>query len=81
MGIKLGLQIKGRTLRMYEGRVTRIFGPKEDGKVLELHYLYFQPDIIMITKSWRMKCAGTPLVEEMRHACRILVGHASVVVP
>jgi hypothetical protein len=25
MGMKLGLQIKGRTLRMFEGRVVRLF--------------------------------------------------------
>jgi hypothetical protein len=28
--MKIGLQIEGRTLRMFEGRVLRIFGPKED---------------------------------------------------
>lgn len=27
--MKLGFQIKGRTLRMFEGRILRIFGPKE----------------------------------------------------
>jgi hypothetical protein len=64
---------KARTyFEVFEERMLRsVFGPKrEEGRTLlheELHNLYSPPNIIKVTRSRRMRCAG------MRNMYKILV--------
>jgi hypothetical protein len=72
------------TLRVFENRVLReIFGPKTDEVTgqwrklhkEELHILYSSPDIIIQTKSSRMRWAGhVAHMEEERKVYKVLVG-------
>jgi hypothetical protein len=71
-----------RRLRVFENRVSRIFGPKRDEETggwrklhnEELHNLYSSPSIIRIMKSRRMRWAGhVARMGEKRNAYRILV--------
>jgi hypothetical protein len=71
-------------LRVFENRVwRRIFGPKRDkvtGEWRKLHNeelndLYFSPNIVWVTKSRRMRCAGhVAHMGERKGVYRVLVG-------
>jgi hypothetical protein len=70
-------------LRVFEGRVLRIFGPKRDRVTggwrklhnEELHNLYSSPSIIIIIKSRRKRLAGhVARMGEKRNVYRLLVG-------
>jgi hypothetical protein len=85
MGVKLGsLSLReGHTLRVFQNRVLRIFGPKRDEAIRvwrklhneELHDLYGSPSIIRMIKSRMMRWAGhVSRMGEKRNAKRILVG-------
>ena len=71
-------------MRVFENRVLRsIFGPKRDEVTVEsrrlhneeFYALYVSLNIIRVTTSRRMKWAGhVACMEEIRGACRVLVG-------
>jgi hypothetical protein len=71
-----------QTLRVFDNRMLRIFGPKR-GEVTgewrklhskELHDLYSSPSIIRIMKSRRMRWAGHVARVGESNACKSLVG-------
>jgi hypothetical protein len=70
------------TLRMFENRVLRIFGPKREEVAggwrrlhnEELRNLYASPNIIREIKSRRIRRGHVAHTEEMRNAYNILVG-------
>jgi hypothetical protein len=73
-----------RRLRVFENRVlNRIVGSKRDVvteewkklHIKELNDLYSLPNIVQVTKSRRMRCAGqVARMEERRGVYRVLVG-------
>jgi hypothetical protein len=73
------------TLRVFQNRVLRIFGPKRDGVTggwrklhnEELRDLYSSPSIIRIIKSRRMRWTGhVARMGEKRNVYRLLVGES-----
>jgi hypothetical protein len=67
MGVKLGYLTfrEEHSLRVFENRVLRIFGPKREEVRLwrklhndELHRLYSSPSIVKVIKSRRMRWVG-----------------------
>jgi hypothetical protein len=73
---------KGRTQKVSENRLLRIFGPKreedESWRKLhndELHSLYSSPNFVRLIKSKRMRWTGhVACMEEGRGVYRVLVG-------
>ena len=70
----LTLREEGR-LRVFENRVLRrIFGSRRDEvtgewrklRIEELNYLYTSPNVVQVTKSRRMRCAGQVVRMEER---------------
>jgi hypothetical protein len=63
-------------LKVFENRVLRrIFGPKSNKRMEELHILYSSLNIIRQMKSRRMRWAGhVAHMGEERKLCKVLVG-------
>ena len=78
----MGVREESR-LKVFENRILRrIFGSKRDAngerrrlQNEEIHSLYHSPNIVMVIKSRRLRCAGhVARVEEDRNALKILTG-------